>query len=417
MSQGCTEDFKNKKSPVKKIKEDRKQLPIVLAKRDNSMEQNQESEKPQIQPTILIKSRDPENRSSSPTKLTPQLLIKKDEPHQQCILKNLSDDQILSRGPEMKTPVKIIDDYMQFINEGLSNYLIDQPDFLVIGCIGLQGVGKSTIMSYIANKPDLFTTTTTEHFETTQNCTNGIQAFVMKNRVILLDCQPILSSSIAYSASQKRVGQSMDSSGVINDNEMVSLQLTAFLLSVCHIVLLVQDWFFDANIFKILQTAEMLKPPMPTSHRNEELIEYFPHIVFVQNKAFYSDFSIENIKTIQQVYTQLFVRSRLHIQSGISIANGNVINELNPNNCGEPINLFLLANNDKEEQFNTKGFHKMNPGQSVLINEFRKQLLKLQILPLTHTNLTEKGWFHYCIKVWDSIKKSQFFNEYNRLQV
>lgn len=51
--------------------------------------------------------------------------------------------------------------------------------------------------------------------------------------------------------------------------------------------------------FRILQTAEMLKPPMPTSHRNEELVEYFPHIVFVQNKSFYSDFSIENIKKVQ----------------------------------------------------------------------------------------------------------------------
>lgn len=38
---------------------------------------------------------------------------------------------------------------------------------------------------------------------------------------------------------------------------------------------------------------------MPTSHRNEELVEYFPHIVFVQNKSFYSDFSIKNIKTVQ----------------------------------------------------------------------------------------------------------------------
>jgi protein SMG9 len=52
----------------------------------------------------------------------------------------------------MKTPVKLIDDYMQFLNEGLSNSLLEQTDFLVIGCLGLQGVGKSTLMSYIANK-------------------------------------------------------------------------------------------------------------------------------------------------------------------------------------------------------------------------------------------------------------------------
>jgi len=50
----------------------------------------------------------------------------------------------------------------------------------------------------------------------------------------------------------------------------------------------------------------------------------------------------------QHVYSQLFLRSRLHIQSGISIANGNVISELNPFNCGEPINLFVLANSEKD---------------------------------------------------------------------
>lgn len=100
------------------------------------------------------------------------------------------------------------------------------------------------------SRPNLFTTTSSEHLETTQNCTSGIDAYVTKNRVILLDCQPILSSSVAYSISQKRLNPSIDSSSLLADNEMVSLQLTAFLLSVCHIVLLVQDWVFDPNIFK-----------------------------------------------------------------------------------------------------------------------------------------------------------------------
>lgn len=38
------------------------------------------------------------------------------------------------------------------------------------------------------------------------------------------------------------------------------------------------------------------------------------------------------------------------------------------------------------------GHHKMHPGQSILIQEFRKQLLGLPISPLTHTQLTEKTW-------------------------
>lgn len=51
----------------------------------------------------------------------------------------------------------------------------------------------------------------------------------------------------------------------------------------------------------------------------------------------------------QQVYAQIFSRSHLLIQSGISIANGNVISELNPLNCGEPINVFVLANSEKDK--------------------------------------------------------------------
>jgi len=65
---------------------------------------------------------------------------------------------------------------------------------------------------------------------------------------------------------------------------------------IIELVIFLNKYFI---VSRILQTAEMLKPAMPTSHRNEELVEYFPHIVFVQNKSFYSDFSIENIKTVQ----------------------------------------------------------------------------------------------------------------------
>jgi len=103
---------------------------------------------------------------------------------------------------------------------------------------------------FLISRPNLFATSTSEYLETTHNCTVGIDAYITKNRIILLDCQPILSSSIAYSSSHKRMGQSIDPSGLLVDNEMISLQLAAFLLSVCHVVLLVQDWFFDPNIFK-----------------------------------------------------------------------------------------------------------------------------------------------------------------------
>lgn len=124
-----------------------------------------------------------------------------------------------------------------------------------------------------------------------------------------------------------------DFSSTENALEITSLQTAAFLLSVCHVVLLVQDWFYDPNLLRcvsllfffalhlmtlskqviiflsllrFLQTAEMLKPPMPTTSRNEELTEYFPHVVFVQNKAQYSDYTQNMISTMQVKSEYLF---------------------------------------------------------------------------------------------------------------
>lgn len=35
-----------------------------------------------------------------------------------------------------------------------------------------------------------------------------------------------------------------------NSSEIQSLQLAAFLLTVCHVVIVVQDWFFDPNVIR-----------------------------------------------------------------------------------------------------------------------------------------------------------------------
>lgn len=43
-----------------------------------------------------------------------------------------------------------MDENMQLCENPI-DYLQDQQDFLVIGCVGLQGVGKSTIMSRLTS--------------------------------------------------------------------------------------------------------------------------------------------------------------------------------------------------------------------------------------------------------------------------
>jgi len=91
-----------------------------------------------------------------------------------------------------------------------------------------------------------------EHHELGGHCTTGVDLFVTSNRVILLDTQPMLSASVmdrlVQQENKKFAGT--DFASTENAMEIQSLQLAAFLLSVCHVVILVQDWFFDPNFLR-----------------------------------------------------------------------------------------------------------------------------------------------------------------------
>lgn len=66
----------------------------------------------------------------------------------------LADANPLAPPPEMKGSVKLVDEAFQFC-DGSLEFLLDQNDFMVVGCLGLQGVGKSTLLSFLAgNHPD-----------------------------------------------------------------------------------------------------------------------------------------------------------------------------------------------------------------------------------------------------------------------
>ena len=149
----------------------------------------------------------------------------------------------------------MVDDLQQFSMSGLNAVLTDNTDFLVVGVIGMQGTGKSSILNYLANhvrqKPnystsskvkenkenetanntksqeksksagaklnDLLTTAAMEGNPTetssdveeifreqsfekqmlAEHCTSGIKAWISPTtRVIFLDSQPLNSISV-----------------------------------------------------------------------------------------------------------------------------------------------------------------------------------------------------------------------------
>lgn len=74
--------------------------------------------------------------------------------------------------------------------------LLDQTDFLSVGVLGLQGVGKSTLLSLLAgnNKPSdekslAFKPQSRDVRDVCSHQTMGVDLFVTSERMILLDTQ------------------------------------------------------------------------------------------------------------------------------------------------------------------------------------------------------------------------------------
>ncbi|MGH0174308.1 UNVERIFIED_CONTAM: hypothetical protein FKN15_009394 [Acipenser sinensis] len=176
----------------------------------------------------------------------------------------------------------------------------------------------------------------------------------------------------------------------------LSLQVAAFLFTVCHVVLVVQDWFTDLSLYRFLQTAEMLKPSTPsTSHESsgssgsDEGSEYYPHIVFLQNKSRRDDFCPRTLKKMHSVIDKLMMHSHLKYKGTLSMLDCNIFPGLPRDYLGSEVNLFLLPVMDSEGD-------EARAGSGAPL---------FSLLP----------GFHYAARIWDGVKKSSALSEYSRL--
>ncbi|KAK0076268.1 hypothetical protein PV325_005667 [Microctonus aethiopoides] len=343
-------------------------------------------------PTFILKTREGENRAVSPNQRNG---AKKEAEGQAATSSKLIECNLLSSCIEMTKCKKFMDEDL-LVGDNLSDYLIEQQDFLVVGVLGTQGVGKSTILSLLASKNDIFSVQNATHHKSGSNCTTGIDFYVTKNRVIYLDTQPILSSSMMTSTS------SMLPEFINADYnlELKSLEFTAFLYSVCHIIIFVQDWFVDPNLVRFLQTAEMLKPSS-TSNLNQDYVEYYPHILFLHNKAELQDLMPDNLETMKDFYDKVFANSRLQTHSGL---------DMNPCSTEGQLNLFLIP------RINSQGDESIiHSNEKELIEKLRSKIHGIPRNPMTPSTLTEKTWYHYATKALEGIRNSHFCREYGRL--
>lgn len=336
---------------------------------------------------------------------------------------NATLEQKLSPPPDMLAPVKLIDEALQWCDNAME-FLLDQNDFYVVGVLGLQGSGKSTVLSLISGNNghgrQVFKAQTDELAELGAHCTNGVDIYITSERVILLDTQPVLSASVMDRIIQyeKKSLSGPEYTSTENALQMQSLQITAFLMAVCHTIVVVQDWFTDPNLLRFIQAAEMLKPATPNNLHEmtssvDDILEYYPHLVFVQNKCTQFDYSPENIAEMDRTLNVIFCKSRLKFQGFVGMQEC----KRKSDQLKERVNLFLLPDRNSDTDWSSGAMpeHKGHPGLKELAQSLMHQVLAMPPNLLTRTTLSEKNWFHYAARIWEAVKKSNLFLEYNRL--
>ncbi|KAM5209960.1 nonsense-mediated mRNA decay factor SMG9 isoform 2-T3 [Hipposideros larvatus] len=342
----------------------------------------------------------------------------------------------------MKHSIKLVDDQMNWCDSAIE-YLLDQTDVLVVGVLGLQGTGKSMVMSLLsANTPEedqrayVFRAQSAEMKERGGNQTSGIDFFITQERIVFLDTQPILSPSILDHLINNDRKLPPEYNLPHTYVEMQSLQIAAFLFTVCHVVIVVQDWFTDLSLYRFLQTAEMVKPSTPSpSHESssssgsDEGTEYYPHLVFLQNKARREDFCPRKLRQMHLVIDQLMAHSHLRYKGTLSMLQCNIFPGLPPDFLDSEVNLFLVPFMDSEAEsenppragpgssplFSLLPGYRGHPSFQSLVSKLRSQVMSMARPQLSHTILTEKNWFHYAARIWDGVKKSSALAEYSRL--
>lgn len=280
-------------------------------------------------------------------------------------------------GQDLQLPPRMTRPSTLLISNGVFNvnarklFHKSNTDFTVIGVLGAQSVGKSTLLNLLSMERDsdydyyqhLFSPDADDcifplrHRAKTQQQNSkrsrgeSLQFFITRERYVLLDAAPLM-------------GKESDSMDIQTMSNMMQF------LSVCHVLLLAMD---EINLeqLRLLNTALRLRPRAPFKGYVDG---YLPQLMFVRTRAQRQHFEPAWRETFDKQLELLFNDTGLHIHRGRGEARA--------------VNSFLLP----EVHHNGPTAHHANLFE--LVRQFRERVLTMVRHPMCHCNdFSELLWF------------------------
>ncbi|CDH53769.1 protein smg9 [Lichtheimia corymbifera JMRC:FSU:9682] len=401
------------------------QAPVILERRDRSAPAAEHSTS-ETTPVIMkhndktplrVVAKPPQSSSSSSSPLSPS---------------GTSSSQPPSNEMPGNASIPFLDRrHGRMSSDAVIKLLGDHPGHFVVGVVGKQGVGKSTVLSYLTHQPsNAFPIQSIESVAYSRHQTVGIDVFITPERTILLDTEPILSCSVLDEALRST---SMDGLHPELWLERESLYNLVFMLSVCNVVLVVSEGMqLDVAMLRYLKRAELLKFSLPdfplipaaTFGQAQPDMNYYPDIVFVCNKCRDWELQWQQYNDMQVLLGNIFADSSLKTSGLVSFSN--VLPAFKLSHRGPEQNLFLLPYDPNHEQPSTRdppkdiwnvyddGLCGVESFQT-LVSGLREQISAAPRRLGKKGQVSEKDWYKNAIKLYELVRKSEYISDYIRV--
>ncbi|XP_044482741.1 protein SMG9-like isoform X2 [Mangifera indica] len=308
--------------------------------------------------------------------------------------------------------LNLLSDSWDFHIDRFLPFLTENTEFTVVGIIGPSGVGKSTIMNELygfdGSSPGMlppFTILSEDTRAMARHCTSGIEPRISAERLILLDTQPVLASSVL--AEMMRPDGS--STVPVLGGESLSAELAHELMNI-QVDLLKHGIPDPSSLSSSHSQNSNLVSEKENKDKTNEVEEYMATPVFVHTKLQDQDLTPHTLEQLRKALGQYFSTSSF-VRNGCGNA---AIEPVNPSTqCrvsdSTVPKLFLIPpknNNDSPCA--------LSESYISSLWKLRNEVLSMNCPSFART-ISEREWLKNSAKIWELVKSSPIISDYCKM--